>query len=81
MVSMSSDRTEQAADNSEPLVAAGQTVAHVAVAAAASNTGRTPDEQWKRMGDRFIYANVEMNPHQKQLDDYAISGDRQKVRR
>lgn len=80
---MSSDepdrRFEQAAENSERLVRAGQRVANAAVAAVASDTGRTPEEQWQRMGDRFAYESAEMDPHQKQLDDYELDGDWQEV--
>jgi len=72
---------ERAAENSEPLVEAGKQLANSAVAAVASDTGRTPDEQWERMGDRFAYESAEMDPHQKQLDDYEISGGRREVLR
>ena len=72
---------ERAAENSEPLVEAGKQLANSAVAAVASDTGRTMDEQWERMGDRFAYESAETDPHQKQLDDYEISGDRREVLR
>jgi len=75
------DVIEQAVENSEPLVETGKQLANSAVAAVASGTGRTPDEQWERIGDRFAYESAEMDPDQKQLDDYEISGDRREVPR
>ena len=72
---------ERAAENSEPLVEAGKQLANSAVAAVASDTGRTPDEQWERMGDRLPTRAPRWTPHQKQLDDYEISGDRREVLR
>lgn len=61
-------------DQAERIVTIGQSLVDAAVAAAGRESGRTVEEQWDRMGDRFAYMAAEQDPHQKQLDEYAISG-------
>lgn len=46
---------------------------------AASESGRTLEEQWERMGDRFDYQAIEQDLHQIQLDDYGITRKSVKV--
>lgn len=58
----------------------GSALVDAGVAAAASDAGRTAEEQWDRMGDRFAYMAVEQDPRQKQLDDYEVTGDFVEVR-
>jgi len=36
----------------------------------AKQTGRTPEEQEERLGDRFAFTAVEQDPHQQQIVDY-----------
>lgn len=69
------DLMDEAAENTEPLSTLADSLVDRAVAHVARNTGRTVEEQWDRMGDGFSYQAMEMNPHQKQLDDYCIDGD------
>jgi len=66
---------ETAMENTEPLVDMGQKMVEASVRRVASDTGRSVESQWERMGDRFAYSAVEQDPAQKQLDDYEISGD------
>ena len=66
---------ETAIENSEPLAEMGQKMVKASVRRVASDTGRSVESQWERMGDHFAYAAVEQDPAQKQLDDYEISGD------
>ena len=70
---------EEALENTQPILELGEQLAESAVAGAARKAGRTPEEQWERMGDRFEYMAAEQNPHQKQLDDYELSGDTVRV--
>lgn len=75
------EQMEQALENTKPLMDAGKALAEGAVAAAARDVGRTPDEQWDRMGDRFAYESAEQNPEQRQLDDYRVAGETVQVKR
>jgi len=68
------DMIEQAAENSEPIAQAGRDLASAAIAAAAADAGRTPEEQKQRMGDKFTYETTDDDPHQRQLDDYRKEG-------
>jgi len=65
---------DHAIENSEPIVEAGKQLAESAVTMAARDTGRTTEEQWERMGDRFAYEAAEQDQSQKQLDDYELTG-------
>lgn len=73
------ERMEEAMENTKPLVDFASNLVDSAVADVASESGRTPEEQWERMGDHYAYQAVEMDPNQKQLDDYEIRGDRVEV--
>lgn len=66
---------EEALETLEPISRAGRQLANSAVAAAAADAGRTPEEQWERMGDHFAYMAVDQDPKQRQLDDYELDGE------
>jgi hypothetical protein len=72
---------EEAAENTKPISELADGLVNAAVASTASDTGRTVEEQWERMGDKYAFEAVEQDPYQKQLVDYAISGDTVEVRR
>lgn len=63
-------KLEQAMENSEPLIQLGRQLADNAIAHAARESGRTPDEQLKQMGGHYAYLAAEQNPTQRQLDEY-----------
>jgi hypothetical protein len=69
------EQLEQAAENTEPISELANSLVDLGVAREARKTGRTIEEQWDRMGDGFAYQATEMDPHQKQLDDYWIEGE------
>lgn len=52
-----------------------ETIVDAAVDSAGRDAGRTPQEQWERMGDHYEYQAVEQDPTQHQLDDYANVSD------
>lgn len=60
----------RAAENTQPIIETGKSLADAAVAHAASEAGRSVEQQIARMGDRFAYQAVEMDPDQHQLDDF-----------
>jgi len=64
------EQFQEALENSQPIMELGESLADAAIAEAAAEAGRTPEQQRERMGDRFEYEAVEQNPCQRQLDDY-----------
>ena len=66
------EELERAMENTEPLMEAGQHLADAAISAVASDHGRCKERQIGRMGDRFAFEAVEMDPHQKQLVEYQV---------
>lgn len=74
------EELEEAMENTEPLIELGRGLVDAAISKAATESGRTPEEQEERMGDHFAYMAAEQNPHQKQLDDYELSGDAVEVK-
>lgn len=64
------NKIEEATKNSEPISQAGRNLVTAAINSVAADTGRTPKEQQKRIGDKFAYESVDDDPHQRQLDDY-----------
>lgn len=73
-------RTQDALENTRPLMDAGRSLANAAIAGAARESGRTPEEQLDRMADHFAYIAAEDDPDQKQLDDYELTGETVPVR-
>lgn len=74
------ERMKEAVANTEVIVDAAEAFVDAAIAETARESGRTPEEQERRMGDHFAYQAAEMNPDQMQLDDYEISGETVEVR-
>lgn len=66
------DELEQAMENTEPIIELGKNLADAAVSDVARRKGRTPDEQLRRMGDRFAYIGAEQNPNQSQLHEWGV---------
>jgi len=75
------DAFQRAVTNTEPLSEIGNALVEWSVKQTAADCGRTPEEQWKRMGDRFAYEDAEMDDRQKQLDDYELSAPTVEVTR
>lgn len=69
------EEMEQAIENTKPLMNLATSMVDAAIADAARESGRTPERQLERMGDHFAYQAAEMDPDQKQLDDYEIRGE------
>lgn len=69
------EELEQAFENTEPLIELGSSLADAAIAHAARESGRTPEKQLERMGDRVAYMGAEIDPEQRQLDDYELTGE------
>ena len=76
---MNDPEFEQAIENTKPIGRIGQTLANAAFAKVAQERGRTVENQIRRMGDRFAYEKADMDPNQKQLDEYEIRGDTVRV--
>ncbi len=72
---MSDDKFDEALANSEVLLAAGRGLVDYAILKQARETGRSPEAQKERLGDRFAYAAAEQDETQRQLDDYEVSGE------
>lgn len=75
------EEMEQAIENTKPLMEAASGLVDSVMAETAHESGRTVEEQWERMGDGYAYQAAEMDPHQKQLDDYWVTGDTVEVER
>lgn len=75
------ERMEKVAEQADAISDLASGLVEAGVRKTAREAGRTPEEQWDRMGDHFEYQAVEMDPNQVQLDDYEVSGETVEVRR
>lgn len=69
------DKLNEAVQNSQGIIEAGERLANGAFAHVAAENGRTVENQIERMGDRFEYERVDDDRNQRQLDDYYIDDD------